>query len=484
MVSVISNNSLDLRVLHDYVHNLVLARRQGVAVWQGVFETAWAAYVLAKHAPENKQEEILNLVKGELLGENRLTVITDPYGLASAYMITAFLHKVGAYRDAEEFMDLAEGFAETYLIGVDWQEKFHFYSTPDYIYAASLAFEAIPRLDLKSQTALIQAGAAFQQTGWEHSVYVLALAGAAYLRVTQFSVDACVQIAGFVRNFEVMAEEDNIALLWFLDLHWDQMRQKLLDAAELVAAIDHRRIELRTKVFRFYPNYVTEPNELKDELSSPSDQQLGHISDQRVVSTIELLMLDEIAEIHTVSTMVVTREEWERRDVIVTLFDSYRHRVDKALAQIGLTNNLELIYEHLRSDNPAAWSQAALACRQVIYALSRQLLQIPDKTYPHIKDRDRQPMSLAYDREKNRLQAYMHQIGIRRNNPLLVKQLEYLDDLMRELTNEASGSGKSSATTHDEACSVVLHTYLFLGELERLTGFQIVTQLSSPGQGT
>lgn len=192
-------------------------------------------------------------------------------------------------------------------------------------------------------------------------------------------------------------------------------------------------------------------------------------------------MLDEISEIHTVSTMVVTREEWERRDVIVTLFDSHRHRVDKALAQIGLTNNLQLIYEHLRSDNPAAWSQAALACRQVIYTLSRQLLQVPDKTYPHIKDRNGQPMSLANDREKNRLQAYMHQIGIRSGNPVLVKQLEYLDNLMRELTSEASGSGKSSTTTYDEACSVVLHTYLFLGELERLTGFQFVTQLSSPG---
>lgn len=239
---MISNNSLDLRALHDYVHNLVLSRRQGVAVWQGVFETAWAGYVLAKHDPENKQEEILNLVKGELLGENRLTAITDPYGLASAYMITAFLHKIGAYRDAEEFMDLAEGFAQIYLLSVDWQEKFHFYSTPDYIYAASLAFEAIPRLDSKSHTALMQAGAAFQQTEWEHSVYVLALAGAAYLRVTQFAVDVCAQIAVFVRNFEVMIEEDNIALLWFLDLHWDLMRQKLIDAAEVVAAIDSRLI--------------------------------------------------------------------------------------------------------------------------------------------------------------------------------------------------------------------------------------------------
>lgn len=170
----------------------------------------------------------------------------------------------------------------------------------------------------------------------------------------------------------------------------------------------------------------------------------------------------------------------EQRDTIVTLFDSYRKRVDEALAKFGLSNNLELIYQNLSSSNPAAWTQAALACRQVIYDLSKKLLQVSDTTYAYIPGQDGKPMSLAQNKEKNRLAAYMHQMGIRSNNPLAVKQLDYLESLMRELTNEASGSGKSSTTTHDEACSVVLHTYLFLGELERLTGFQIVTQIAPP----
>jgi hypothetical protein len=480
VVSVMANDPLDTRALHDQIHNLVLSRRQGFGVWKGHFETAWAGYVLTKHSPENRQEEVLNSIKGEILGENRLTAVKDPYGLASAYMIAVFLHQVGADRNGDEFMAMAQEFSLAYLNGVDWEEKFHFFSTADYVFAASLALEAIPQADSRTLAALKQACAIFQQDQWGHNTYVLALAGSAQLRITGFQAEHCLEIARFVSAYQELAEEDKIALLWFLDTHWEQMRQKLTDDAQLVANIDRRRIELRTRVFRFYTNYVTEPDDTQQSLSAPSVQKLERVGGERVVSTIELLMLDEVAERHSVSAMVVTREEWERRDTIVTVFDSYRHQVDQALERLELANELALIYRNLTDDNPAAWRQAALTCRHIIYELSRKLLQVPDEKYPYVLGKDNQPMSLVSSKEKNRLQAYMHQVGIRSKNPLVVRQLDYMTDLMRVLIDETSGTGKAPIPSYQEARSIVLQTYLFLGELERLTGFQIVTHITAP----
>ncbi len=473
------NDSLNLRAIHDQIHSQVLSRRQDTAFWEGLFETAWAGYILAHHAPENRQDEIVNSIKGEILGEKRLKDISKPYDLASCYMIAAFLDSIGVKDDATDFVGMAENFVETNLSSVEWQERFHFYTTPEYVYAACLCFDQMPGcLSQTSIATLQQATAGFCTNQWYNRSQIYALAGSAYLCLSSFQPQDCVALAQFALHFQAATLEDNIALLWFLETNWEHMREAIADNTDLAQQVDFLLVDLRTRIFRFFPNFVIEPFDLEQGRTLTTMQQLERVASDRMVSTIELLMLDEVAERHAVSALVVTKEEWARRDTISTLFDQYRVRVDGALENLGLTNTLEAIYHSLDSDNPASWSQAALSCRHVLYELSHTLLQVPDKTYLHLKGRDDQPMSLAKDKEKNRLEAYMHQIGVRSRNPLVVEQLNYLSDLMRRLFDEAAATGKHRpGPGYEETCSVVLHTYLFLGELERLTKFEVVTGL-------
>lgn len=474
-----TNDSLDLRVLHDQIHGLLLSRRKNIGLWENVFETAWAGYVLARHAPENRQEEILNSIKGELLGAKRITTISKPYDLAAAYMVAVFLHQVGAVQNAQDFIFLAER-SITNQTPENFHERFQFFSTPEYIYAVALASEHMPEsLSPSSATALKKATSSLRQSNWLSNSYAFALVSSAHLRVNGYATEECLAVMESARNLELHLTEDNIALLWLLDTHWEQMNKNLDD--ELVKEVDQYLIELRTRVFRFYPNFATEGFDFEQSRSLTDEQQLDRVARQRVVTTIELLMLDEISERHAVSALVVTREEWERREVIVTLFDTYRKPLDEAIDRLGLTNHVQTVYQNFLAGNPASLGQAAFGCRTLLYELADRLFQAPDSQYPYIKSKDGNPMSLAKDREKNRLEAYMHQIGIRSNNPLIVTQLDYMSNLMRQLIDEAAATGKR-VTTYDAARSLVLQTYLFLGELLRLTNFQVITAIVPPGQ--
>ena len=480
MVSMMSTGDpLNPRIIHDQVHNLVLSRRRGIAIWEGVFETAWAGYVIANHATENREEELLNSIKGMIVGERRIQSIKNAYDLASCYMSAAFLFRIGDTDDAIEYIELAETFVNENISHEEIEGRFHFYSTPEYIYAASLnADYALDRISSPSILALQQAAGEFYHNKWYGRSQVFATAGSAYLRLNGYSLETCTSLGNFALNYQAELIEEKISVLWFLETTWPEMRKYVLGNTVLQNELDSYLIYLRTQIFRVFPNFVTEPYDLEQSRLTTAEQLLERVASDRIVTTIELLMLDEVAERHAISSLVVTKEELARRDSITTIFDSYRQRVDAAIEKIGLTNTLLAIYQAVDSNNPASWSQAALSCRQVLYELSTILLQVPDKTYPHIKSKDGQPMSLAGNVEKNRLEAYMHQMGIRKGNPLLVEQLGSLSELMRILFDEAAATGKRRPSPNlEEVCSLVLNTYLFLGDLERLTGFEVVTEL-------
>jgi len=259
------------------------------------------------------------------------------------------------------------------------------------------------------------------------------------------------------------------------------MREILSGNSELINQLDAHLIELRTRLFRFFPSFLTESLDREQSRSLTDAQKMERLSSDRVVSTIELLMLDEIAERHINSALIVTRQEWVRRDVITTIFDKYRARVNIALENIGLSSNMQAVYDGLDSENPASWSQAALGSRQVIYELAHFLLQVPGDTYPYLQNEKKQPIIITGPHEKNRLQAYLHQIGIRSDNPLLVKELEFITSLMRKLIDETAAVGKRKpAPIFEDVQSLVLHTYFFLGELERLTKFVIIKEFKPP----
>ena len=430
--------------------------------------------MFSRHAPENQSPHVLNFIKGELLGDKRIQSIAKPYDLAACYMAAAFLKRAGSTDGSVEYIQMANAFADT-LAGVpNWDDRFHFYSTPEYVYAAALiAHQGSVPVSSAVFAALERALDQFVSSGWHANPYVFALVGTASLWLRDLSEAECLNMAKFADLLMDSADESGLATLWFMEENWETLRHKISRDEEFVATLDSKFVEYRTRMIRAYPSFSLEP---LFDFSLTESQRLEHVAEERIVSTIELLMLDEVAEKHSISSVVVTRAEWDRREAITTLLDGYRARVDAALRAIGLEANLSAVYDNLSSDNPANWSLAAFGCRQVLYELADRLLQVPDKEYPHLKDKDHKPISLAKDREKNRLQAYLHQLGFWRDKELVKAHFDYLDSLMRKLIDEASATGKRNAT-YDEAVACVLNTYLFLGELERLTKFEIVTDI-------
>jgi hypothetical protein len=470
-------DSLDLRALHDQVHALILSRRRDVGFWEGPFETAWVGYVFSRHAPENQSPSVLNSIKGELLGDRRIQSIAKPYDLAACFMAAAFLQRAGSADGSREYIQMANAFVDTLVGQTDWDDRFHFYSTPDYVYAAAIvARQDSAALSSIARAALDRSLDQFAGSGWHANPYVFALVGTALLWLRDLSEAACLDIARFADQLMDSADESGLATLWFLEENWETLRSRIDSAEEFVAMMDSKFIEYRTRMIRTFPSFSLEPS---FDLSLPESQRLEHVAEERIVSTIDLLMLDEVAEKHSISSLVLTRAELLRRDAIVTVFDNYRSRVDAALNALGLGPALAAIYDNLSSENPASWGLAVLGCRNVLYALAEKLLQVPDQIYPHLPDKTgKQLMSLAKDKQKNRFLAYLHQLGHWNGNELVKAHLEYLDSLLRNLMNELSDKGKrSSLPTYADASACVLNTYLFLGELERLTSFVIITEI-------
>lgn len=486
MVSVNGlKDSLDLRSIHDTIHTLVMSRRRGIGFWDGLFESCWAGYVLARHSPENRSEEIINSIKGEVLGERRLENILDDYTLASSYIIGVFLNQIGSRSEAEQFIALSEEYIKNDVLNYSASERFQFFTTPEYVYAGSLAYVSFAsHMRAKTIDALRQATQDVYNANWGDSCYRFALMGSALLKLYGYEPSLTLGLATFAANFKPQIEEDNIPLLWFLDVHWHDMQAVLAnDNPALVADLNKRLPEIRTKVFRVFPNFTLEPVEYQAANMQSETDKLDRVADARVVTTIELLMLDEIAEKHSVSSIVITREELENRYIVPTAINNYQKRVDDGLAKIGLSGELEAIYSNLQANNSSHWSSAVFACRRILYELADRLLTVDDELYPYLFDKSgKNPISIKKDKERNRLLAYMHQMGIRNENPLISIQLDALMSMMHELVNQTSGEGKRSNLDYDTALSIVLNTYFFLGELIRLTNFQIVDQIKPPSK--
>lgn len=477
-------DSLDLRHIHDSIHTLVMSRRRAIGFWDGLFESCWAGYVLACHSPENRSDEIINSLKGEVLGEGRLDKVNDDYSLASCFIISAFLNKVGSRSEAEYFISLAEEYVQQDIIEFSYNERFQFFSTPEYVYAGALAFQDFASImSKKTISSLEQATRAVFERNWGDSSYRFALMGSALLKIVGFQSEIAAGLASFADSFIPQIEEDNIPLLWFLDMNWHAMRHVLInDSSSLIESLDTKLPEIRTKVFRVFPNFVLEPAEYQGNAGSLSEtEKLDYVANTRVVNTIELLMLDEVAEKHTISSIVVTRQELENRYIVPMAIKRHQERVNIGLDKIGLSNELEAVYSNLEGNNSSHWSSAVFACRRILYELADRLLVVPDEVYPYLTDKSgKNPISIKKDKERNRLLAYMHQMGVKNSNPLIAAQLEMLGGMMHELVSQTSGEGKRSNLDYDTALSIVLNTYFFLGELIRLTDFQIITEIEDP----
>lgn len=150
-----------------------------------------------------------------------------------------------------------------------------------------------------------------------------------------------------------------------------------------------------------------------------------------------------------------------------SVFAKYQDSVSPVLARLGIDDYLEVAYQNLLQDNEASWQNAVMACRNIMYKLSETLWQSPDKSYPYLKAEDGSEKDVTREKVRNRLEAYLHQKGLKRD--------EMLMRMIAPLFSMAS-AGKRPVS-YEHAQSVLILTYVFVGEMTRLTDMQPVTNL-------
>lgn len=136
----------------------------------------------------------------------------------------------------------------------------------------------------------------------------------------------------------------------------------------------------------------------------------------------------------------------------------------------GVGEELLAALGNLRTDNPANWALAALACRNVVLKLGRTLFVSDQETYD--SELAQRPLKLGAEMEKNKLGAFIDW-HFRSATKSAKSELKRLEQLARSIYER--GSKGKSATRHAEAQQLVIDTFELVSGLERLTGLHPVT---------
>jgi len=458
---------LDLTQLHNAVHNLVLSRREDVGFWKGPFETAWAGFVFAGHSAPNQDQLSINLIKGELLGEKHLATPRNASELAACYMVAAFMQRIETFELANDCITTANARVLEIVTHIDLAERFHLFSTPEYLYTIVLAHHVTgQKIPDEIGCMVLNSLGRIQEVAWHQSGYVFALAGTAYLIAQGYSEAACQAVLHWLSaKLEDVdrIDEHSISLVWFLEQNWASVRPKVGGAE--ARRIDDAFIRLRSKLLHSLGQF-----DFQLAWSPPMEVEYDEpISGALVVaSTIELLMLDEIAEKHSQQSFVLTQEEIDHHSLLTAIFDQYKRRVDDRLSELGLGNLLDAVYQGLEEDNPGSWQTAVLGCRNVFYKLSDVLWQIPGDTYRISRQ---QELSVEPGYEKNRLTAYLHYCGTSKSKePVFMAQFEAMCTLMHALVDKSAKA--KHAISRKEALSLLMTMYVLLAEMIALTGLE------------
>jgi hypothetical protein len=186
-------------------------------------------------------------------------------------------------------------------------------------------------------------------------------------------------------------------------------------------------------------------------------------------------------EQHCANFAIEAERQLRFGNLATNIFEQYRYSVDDGLARLEMGDSLDAIESNVQVGTPESAKLAVLGCRNVLLSLSAKLWQVPDlRMHPILKDRRGNPLQLGSEQPKARLRAYLFARGVRveasGKTTLIAGQLDRIADTVDELYNLASDQGKNAATPED-ARAAVLHLYLFLGELTRLTNLEPVMEL-------
>jgi hypothetical protein len=168
-------------------------------------------------------------------------------------------------------------------------------------------------------------------------------------------------------------------------------------------------------------------------------------------------------------------------DLVVEIFSEYRSSVLDVLAKHSINENLSAIEANVRNGTPEAAKLAILGCRNILLSLSEKLWQVAGlEKHPSLTDHKGRPLQVGPHQTKARLRAYLYEKGVPLQSsmgPTVASlQLDRISDVLDQLFNEMSETGKNLGTVED-AKSLTIQTFVLVGEMARLTDMEPVTSI-------
>jgi hypothetical protein len=161
-----------------------------------------------------------------------------------------------------------------------------------------------------------------------------------------------------------------------------------------------------------------------------------------------------VALLHNFATQTYYEKAFS--DVSESIFDSYRAGVDARIAEVagGVLEKIDSAYRRLAEGDVEAISHALTTCRRIIKAFADAVFPPTNET----RKIDTKSVRLGPSEFKNRLNAYIDERTDSKSRKKRLRQtLENLHDRV--------SAGVHNDVTVDEARSLFLQTYLFLGEV-------------------
>ena len=167
-------------------------------------------------------------------------------------------------------------------------------------------------------------------------------------------------------------------------------------------------------------------------------------------------MVDHVVRVWLNREIVRTYHELRFGDAAQTIFEAHRARVDALLndAAADAITSLKSVNMRVLEGDAEAMSQALNSCRRLIYALADKLVT-PTNTPAVV---DGKSYDLGADKYLNRIYEHMRRHGASKS------RRDHIDSMLKTLHSRLS-AGLKTGVSADEGRSLVLTTYLVLGEV-------------------
>ena len=167
-------------------------------------------------------------------------------------------------------------------------------------------------------------------------------------------------------------------------------------------------------------------------------------------------------------------------NVIGDIWNEYRKEVDAKLSRLAFGNHFNAIETAMQSENPESQRTAVFECRSLLHDLADYLWRDTRKTYEHLPGTGADDKLLVTsDKFGNRIAAYLHQKGISgKRGKFYREEAERLaSSILAIISLQSEAHDKME---YQDIRSVVISTYILLGEIITRTDLKPIEQYGKP----